>query len=118
MSVLGLFFITIAKVLSMILNAYMFVVLGAVIISWFRPDPYNPIVRFITQITEPLFSQVRKRMPAFLQNTGIDFTPLAIFILITMIDTFVVGLLYDAGYSLRASGMMPHVSGEAPLPQI
>lgn len=101
MAILGLFIITIAKVLKIFLDAYSFVVLAAVIISWFRPDPYNPIVRFIVQITEPVFTAVRRRLPAVFFRTSIDFTPLIIFVLITVVDTFVVGSLWEFGWSLK-----------------
>lgn len=101
MSILGLVFITIAKVLHLILNLYSFIILGAVIISWVRPDPSNPIVNFLTQTTEPIFRVVRKKMPRALFSTGMDFTPIIIFIAITVVDTIVVGLLMDAGISLR-----------------
>lgn len=101
MSVLGLILITIAKVLHLILNLYSFIILGAVILSWIRPAPNNPIVNFITQTTEPLFRIVRKKMPRALFATGMDFTPIIIFIAITVVDTIVVGLLMDAGISLR-----------------
>lgn len=101
MSILGLILITMAKVLHLILNLYSFIVLGAVIISWVRPDPYNPIVNFLTQTTEPVFRIIRQKMPRALLTTGIDFTPILVFIAIMIVDTIGVGLLMDAGISLR-----------------
>lgn len=119
MTVFGLLFITLAKVLKLILDMYTFIVIGSVLISWFRPDPYNPIVNFIIQVTEPLFALIRRHMPAFLRNTGIDFTPLVVFIIITALDTFVVGLLFEIGQSLRSQGLIPNLgTAEVPLPQI
>ena len=119
MTVLGLLFITLAKVLKLVLDMYTFIVIGAILISWFRPDPSNPIVNFILQVTEPLFVVIRRHMPAFLRNTGIDFTPLIVFILITILDTFVVGLLFEIGTNLRSQGLLPSLTPtEAPLPQI
>ena len=40
-----------------------FIVLIAVLLTWVNPEPYNPIVRFLRSVTEPVFYQVRRRMP-------------------------------------------------------
>jgi YggT family protein len=102
MFTLGNIIVTIAKVLSMIISVYTYVILGAVIISWVRPDPYNPIVRFLRQVTEPIFYQVRRLMPRALFRTGLDFTPLIVLILLVALDQLVVGTLYHYGQGLMA----------------
>jgi YggT family protein len=116
MSILGLFLITVAKILKLILDIYTFLILGAVLISWFRPDPSNPIVHFINQVTEPIFQFIRKRLPASWLGTGIDFTPLIIFIALVFLDTFVVGVLMDIGTNLRVNAIVN--SSVDTLPQI
>lgn len=101
MTFLGIIFITLAKILHLIINLYSFIVLGAVIISWLRPDPSNPIVRFLIQTTEPLFSFIRARLPRFLMGTGLDFTPIIVFILLVIFDTLIVESLMEIGVRLR-----------------
>lgn len=101
MTFIGIIFITVAKVLHLIINMYSFIVLGAVIISWVRPDPTNPIVRFLIQTTEPLFSFIRARLPRFLLGTGLDFTPIIVFILLIVLDTLIVESLMEIGIQLR-----------------
>jgi YggT family protein len=100
---LGNIIVTLAKVLSMIISVYTYIILGAVIISWVRPDPYNPIVRFLRQVTEPIFSQVRRLMPRILFSTGLDFTPLIVLVLLVVLDNLVVGTLYHYGQQLMIS---------------
>ena len=51
MFVFGNFLQAVALILSYVLWAYMWIVIGAVIISWVGADPYNPIVRFLHQAT-------------------------------------------------------------------
>ncbi|MFQ6672327.1 MAG: YggT family protein [Candidatus Tectimicrobiota bacterium] len=63
MFVLGNFLQAVALVLNWVLWAYMWIVIGAVIVSWVSADPYNPIVRFLYQATEPVFYQVRRYLP-------------------------------------------------------
>ena len=83
----------IAKVLDVVLVMFMWVVISRAILSWVSPDPYNPIVRFIHNITEPVLYQIRKRLP--LNFGGIDFSPILVLLAIIFLRQFVVQSLYD-----------------------
>ena len=83
----------IAKVLDVVLVMFMWVVIARAILSWVSPDPYNPIVRFIHNITEPVLYQIRKRLP--LNFGGIDFSPILVLLAIIFLRQFVVQSLYD-----------------------
>ncbi len=95
MHTLGYLIISFAKVIQLLANIYTFIIAGSVIISWVGADPYNPIVRFLRQATEPVFWRVRKLLPKALLRTGIDFTPLLVLILLTLIENLAVNLLYE-----------------------
>ncbi|MFO1464552.1 MAG: YggT family protein [bacterium] len=97
---LGSLLVSVAKVLSILLNIYQYIVLGSVIVSWVNADPHNPIVRFLRQSTEPIFRPIRKLLPQALFRTGLDFTPLIVFLLIVLLQNFVVSLLIHYGQSL------------------
>ena len=71
MFVFGNFLQAVALILSYVLWAYMWIVIGSVIISWVGADPYNPIVRFLHQATEPVFYRVRRYLP--MSGWGLDF---------------------------------------------
>ena len=83
----------IAKVLDVVLVMFMWVVIARAILSWVSPDPYNPIVRFIHNITEPVLYQIRKRLP--LNFGGIDFSPILVLLAIIFLRQFVVQSLFD-----------------------
>ena len=83
----------VAKVLDVVLVMFMWVVIARAILSWVSPDPYNPIVRFIHNITEPVLHQIRKRLP--LNFGGIDFSPILVLLAIIFLQQFVVQSLYD-----------------------
>ena len=83
----------IAKVLDVVLSIFMWIVIARAILSWVNPDPYNPIVRFIHNITEPVLHQIRKRLP--LNFGGIDFSPILVLLAVIFIQQFVVQSLYD-----------------------
>ncbi|MFO1518575.1 MAG: YggT family protein [bacterium] len=97
MHAIGYLIISLAKILSLLVNIYTFIIAGAVIISWVNADPYNPIVRFLRQATEPIFWRVRRILPQFLFRTGLDFTPIVVLILLILIENVVVNLLFEWG---------------------
>lgn len=102
MRALGYLLLGIVKVLDLLINVYTFVVLIAVILSWVRPDPYNPIVRIIRQVTEPVFYQIRRMMPDAILRIGLDLSPMVVLLLLVFIRTFAIGLLSDwVGQLLR-----------------
>ena len=89
----------VAKVLDIALTIFMWIVIARAILSWVSPDPYNPIVRFIHNVTEPVLYQVRRRIP--LNFGGIDFSPIIILLAVIFLQQFVVQSLYQFAITLR-----------------
>lgn len=113
MALLGLIFIALAKILDMTLSFYNIVVIGAIILSWVRPDPRMPLVRVVGQLTEPVFSFIRKKLPTSFFRSGLDVTPLIVFAIIMFLQTVVVGTLYETGMRLRMDA--PYAPAGAPV---
>lgn len=88
MFVFSNFLIAIAKILDIGLSVYMYILIARAIISWVNPDPYNPIVRFLNSVTEPVLFRLRKRLPLFFG--GMDFSPIVVILAIIFIQSFVV----------------------------
>lgn len=40
--------------ISMLIWVYTWIVIISALLSWVRPDPYNPIVQILRNLTEPL----------------------------------------------------------------
>jgi len=98
MFVLGYFLMAIAKMLDLILLCFMWIVIARAVLSWVNPDPFNPIVRFIHTITEPILYRIRALLPA--SFGGIDFSPIIVFLGVIFLRTFVVGSLFRISNSL------------------
>ena len=98
MFIIGYFIAAVAKVLSIGLNIFFWIVIARAVLSWVNPDPYNPIVRFIHNVTEPVLYQIRKRIPVYFG--GIDLSPIIIFLIIIFLQTFVVNSLDGLSKSL------------------
>jgi len=82
------FIYAVAKVLGFALNLYMWIIIARALISWVNPDPYNPIVRFLVSVTEPVLYFIRRKLPIFFG--GFDFTPVIAILAIYFLQTFLV----------------------------
>ncbi len=65
-------------------------ILARVLISWLQPDPYNPIVRAIYDITEPILAPLRRYIPPI---GGFDLTPMVALILLDLLERVLISLL-------------------------
>jgi YggT family protein len=99
MFVLGNFLGAIAGVLDIVLTIYMWIVIISALISWVNPDPYNPIVRFLYSVTEPVFATVRRLLP--FPNMGIDFSPIIVLLIIVFMQQFLVRTLHQIAMNLQ-----------------
>ena len=90
--------IALATVIDYVLVFYMFIIIARAVLSWVSPDPYNPIVRFIHNVTEPVLYQIRKRLP--MMYGGIDFSPIIVILIIIFLRIFVVNSLEGLAVSL------------------
>jgi YggT family protein len=99
MFILSNFMIAIAKVLDIVLTIFMWIVIARAVLSWVSPDPYNPIVRFIHKVTEPVLYQIRRRIPV--SFGGIDFSPIIVFLAIIFLQRFVVHSLYGLAQTMH-----------------
>jgi YggT family protein len=80
----GFVFVTLQE----LLNLYFWIVIIAVLMSWIEPNPYNPIVRFLYSVTEPVFDFVREHLPVVFG--GIDFSPFVVIIAIGFVQRVVL----------------------------
>lgn len=78
-----------------VLSLYLILVLVSVVLSWVRPDPNHPIVSFLRMVTEPLFRRVRKILPRFFWRSGIDFSPMVVFLVIYFIQFVILAELRE-----------------------
>jgi len=76
-----------ATVIYYLLTIYMWIIIIRSLISWVNPDPYNPIVRFLYQATEPVLYPIRRRLPFM---GGIDLSPIIVLLIIIFLQVFLV----------------------------
>jgi len=98
--ILANFLEAVARILDIALTVYMWIVIISALISWVNPDPYNPIVRFLRNATEPVYRKIRKYIPTYFG--GIDIAPLIVILIIVFLQIFLVNSLLGLAYKLKA----------------
>ena len=91
MFVVGNFINAVAGLVDFVLTAYMWIIVGRAIVSWVSVDPYNPIVRFLYEATEPLLGRIRRVLPMAMGS--IDFSPMVLIVAILFLQSFLVPTL-------------------------
>ena len=90
----------IAIVVGTLLKIYFWVVVISALLSWVRPDPYNPIVRTLRTLTEPVYFRIRKLLP-FTYTSGLDFSPLIVLLAIELVDRIVVNSMLQYAMTMQ-----------------
>jgi YggT family protein len=90
--------VALAQVLNLVLTMYMWLIIARALISWVNPDPYNPIVRFLYNVTEPVLAWVRQRLP--LVYSGLDLSPLLVLLAIVFLKNFLIASILDLAHRI------------------
>lgn len=89
-----------ARIFDSLLSLYQWVVIIRAVLSFVSPDPRNPIVRILAQLTDPVFGWLRRRIP--LIYGGLDFAPLVVLLVITFLQYALVRNMLEYAKTLGA----------------
>jgi YggT family protein len=79
------------EILAMLIQVYSYVLLARALISWIpNLDPYNPIVQFLYQITEPVLEPVRRLIPPL--GGMIDISMIVVFFALIILQQMLMTL--------------------------
>jgi len=59
------------------------------VLSWIRPNPSHPAVRFLNRITDPLLRPIQSIIPNF---SGLDLSPIVAILLIQVVQNLLLRL--------------------------
>jgi YggT family protein len=90
MYVLGNLIYALAVVLNIAITAYIWIIVIRALLSWVNPDPYNPIVRFLAAVTDPVLAPIRRRLPYL---GGLDISPVIVILILVFLRYFLVPTL-------------------------
>lgn len=81
-------------IVDTLLSVYSWVVIAVCLISFVNPDPYNPIVRILRNLTEPVLWRIRKWLP-FVYVGGLDLSPIVLLLGIQLVKMVIIKSLYQ-----------------------
>ena len=96
MFVLANFLSALAQLLQMVFQAYTLILVVRVLITWVNPDPFNPVVQFLSRVTDPVLEPLRRVIPPL---GPIDISPVIALLLLQALQHFIVRTLWD--FSVR-----------------
>ncbi len=71
-------------------DAYTIIIIIRVLLSWIRHNPYNPLIRFVYQITEPPLRWIRRYVPTL---GGLDLSPLILILVVYIMERILIRIL-------------------------
>lgn len=97
MFIFGNLIISLARMLSMVLTVYSWLIIIRALLSWVNPDPFNPVVQFLQRTTDPVLEPIRRRLPYM----AVDVSPIVAFFVIMFLQSFLVQTLFDIGMRMK-----------------
>jgi YggT family protein len=86
------------QVVNLVFQIYIFIVIARALVSWVNPDPYNPIVRFLYNVTEPVLARLRRILP--LQFGGFDLSPIVLLVLLSVVEQLLLKIIWQLSAGL------------------
>ena len=93
----GLVIMSLADLLGLLINVFFFSILIQIIISWVNPHAYNPVITLLHQLNDPILGRARRLIPPI---SGLDLSPILVFIGLKMAEFLIVHPLHDMGRGL------------------
>jgi YggT family protein len=87
----------VGQIVHSLITMYIWVVIIGALLTWVRPDPYNPIVQVIYRLTEPAYRLIRRTIPTVFN--GLDLAPLILVVLLNVVDIILVNIINTLVYS-------------------
>ncbi len=75
-----------------LLDLYGWILFIRVMLSWVNPDPYNPIVRFLRTVTDPVLVPLRRIIPPV--GGTLDLSPLVALLLVQLLKRLIIQSIY------------------------
>jgi YggT family protein len=85
-----LIILTIASLVSLLIDLFMFAIIIEVIISWMNPGSYHPVSSLLHSLTSPVLRPIRQLVPPI---AGIDLSPLFAIIGLQVLRMLILPLL-------------------------
>lgn len=80
-----------AALVDIAFDVYMALMVARILLSWVKHNPYQPIIKFIYEITEPVLGIFRRIIPPI----GImDISPIVAFFVLSLLRGIIIKIIY------------------------
>ena len=91
--------LSIAELLGLLINVFIFSILIQVIISWVNPGMHNPVMGLLHSLTEPLLGPARRVIPPI---SGLDLSPIVVIVFLQLVSMLAVAPIRDLARGMLA----------------
>ncbi|NLB53302.1 MAG: YggT family protein [Syntrophomonadaceae bacterium] len=85
------FALQIINIVDIAFQVLIWLIIIRVILSWVRHDPYNPVIKFIYEVTDVVMKPFHRIIPT---AGGIDFSPIIIIFILSILQRVVHDVLF------------------------
>jgi len=78
---------SVAELVSLAFNVYIFAIIIQAVLSWVNPGHYNPVSAILYSLTDPLLRPARRLLPPI---SGIDLSPLLVILALQVLKMLVI----------------------------
>lgn len=75
---------------SVAFEVYTYLLIIRILLSWVRHNPYQPVIRFIYEVTDPYLNIFKRIIPPF---GAVDFSPIVAFFALQILRNIVLRIL-------------------------
>jgi YggT family protein len=101
--ILGHLLRSLAQLINLVVQAYIFVILVRAVLSWVGPLPPSPLIVILRRLTDPVFRLIHRWFP-FTVIAGVDLSPIIVMIGLYFINNLITGILLGYAGRLLAGG--------------
>ncbi|MEX0730441.1 MAG: YggT family protein [Aquisalimonadaceae bacterium] len=88
---------SVAELVNLLLNVFLFAVLIRVVISWISPGSYHPGIAVLDSLTEPVVAPARRLIPPM---GGLDLSPMVVLIGIQLLKMLLIPPIRQLAFSV------------------
>lgn len=81
----------IVTLIDIAFEVYMALMMARIILSWIKHNPYQPIIKFIYEITEPVLGFFRRIIPPI---GVIDISPIVAFLALGFVKSLIIRIIF------------------------
>lgn len=82
---------TLIELVNMAFTVLVWLIIARCILSFVRHNPYQPVIKFIYDVSEPIMAPFRKLIPP---TGGIDFSPIIAVLALSFLQKIIIDILY------------------------